>query len=39
MQSPGHEPYIDRYLADLREVAELVRRGEIVTEGGKARYS
>ena len=39
MQSPGHEPYIDRYLADLREVAELVRSGQIVSEGGKARYS
>ncbi|MBM4408335.1 MAG: aspartate aminotransferase family protein [Chloroflexi bacterium] len=39
MQSPGHEPYIDAYLADLREVAELVRRGEITSEGGKARYS
>ncbi len=25
MQSPGHEPYVDGYLADLREVAELVR--------------
>ncbi|HVA86796.1 MAG TPA: pyridoxal-dependent decarboxylase [Candidatus Saccharimonadales bacterium] len=39
MQSPGHEPYIDSYLADLREVAELVRRGEIVSDGGQARYS
>ena len=39
MQSPGHEPYIDRYLADLREVAELVRRGEIVSSGGRAQYS
>ena len=39
MQSPGHEPYIDRYLDDLRDVAEKVRRGEIVSEGGRARYS
>ncbi len=39
MQSPGHEPYIDRYLADLREVAELARRGEIVSKGGRAQYS
>ena len=39
MQSPGHEPYIDAYLKDLREVAELVRRGEIVSKGGRAQYS
>jgi len=39
MQSPGHEPYIDKYLADLRDVAEKVRRGEIVREDAKARYS
>ncbi len=39
MQSPGHEPYIDRYLADLRDVADRVRSGEIVNEGGRARYS
>lgn len=39
MQSPGHEPYIDRYLADLREVAELVRSGALVAEGGRARYT
>ena len=39
MQSAGHEPYIDSYLNDLREVAELVRNGEIVSEGGQARYS
>jgi sphinganine-1-phosphate aldolase len=39
MQSPGHEPYVDRYLADLAEVAELVRRGELVSEGGRATYT
>lgn len=39
MQSPGHEPYVDRYLADLREVAELVRSGELTADGGRARYT
>jgi glutamate/tyrosine decarboxylase-like PLP-dependent enzyme len=39
MQSPGHEPYIDRYLADLREVADLVRTGELTADGGRARYT
>ncbi|MFN8621510.1 MAG: aminotransferase class V-fold PLP-dependent enzyme [Chloroflexota bacterium] len=39
MQSPGHEPYIDRYLADLREVAEEVRSGRLTAEGGRARYT
>lgn len=39
MQSPGHAPYVDRYLADLREVAELVRSGQLVSEGGRALYT
>ena len=39
MQSPGHEPYVDRYLADLRDVAELVRRGELTAGGARARYT
>lgn len=39
MQSPGHEPYIDRYLADLREVADLVRSGALTADGGRARYT
>ena len=39
MQSPGQEPYIDGYLADLREVAELVRSGHLVAEGGQAQYT
>lgn len=39
MQAPGHEPFVDRYLADLAEVTELVRRGEIVSEGGQAAYT
>ena len=39
MQSPGHAPYVDGYIADLREVTELVRRGEITTTEGRARYT
>jgi glutamate/tyrosine decarboxylase-like PLP-dependent enzyme len=39
MQSPGHEPYVDNYMADLREVVELVRSGELTAEGGRARYT
>jgi glutamate/tyrosine decarboxylase-like PLP-dependent enzyme len=39
MQSPGHEPYVDAYLADLADVAELVRSGELTSEGGRARYT
>jgi glutamate/tyrosine decarboxylase-like PLP-dependent enzyme len=39
MQSPGHAPYVDRYLADLAEVAELVRRGELASAGGRAVYT
>jgi sphinganine-1-phosphate aldolase len=39
MQSPGHEPYVDRYVADLREVAELVRSGRLTSDAGRARYT
>jgi glutamate/tyrosine decarboxylase-like PLP-dependent enzyme len=39
MQSPGHEPFVDAYTADLREVAELVREGRLTSEGGRARYT
>ena len=39
MQSPGHEPYVDRYLKDLEEVAELVRRGELTSDEARARYT
>jgi glutamate/tyrosine decarboxylase-like PLP-dependent enzyme len=39
MQSPGHEPYVDRYLDDLREVSRLVRIGEITSKGGRAQYT
>ena len=39
MQSPGHASYVDNYIADLREVAELVRRGDITTTEGRARYT
>jgi len=39
MQSPGHEPYVDKFIADLREVTELVRKGELTSAGGRARYT
>ena len=39
MQSPCHEPFVDAYTADLREVAELVREGRLTSEGGRARYT
>jgi len=39
MQSPGHEPYVDRYVADLREVVEEVRSGALTTTEGRARYT
>ena len=39
MQSAGHEPFIDAYLADLREVAELVRAGHLTSDGGRASYT
>jgi glutamate/tyrosine decarboxylase-like PLP-dependent enzyme len=39
MQSPGHEPYVDAYMADLREVAEEVRSGALTTTEGRARYT
>jgi sphinganine-1-phosphate aldolase len=39
MQSPGHEPYVDRYVADLREVTELVRSGRLTSDRGRARYT
>jgi len=39
MQSAGHEPYVDAYLADLREVAELVRTGQLTADGGRATYT
>ena len=39
MQSPGPEPHVDRYLADLRAVAEGVRRGETTGEGVRATYT
>ena len=37
MQSPGHEPYVDAYMADLREVVEAVRSGELTTTEGRAK--
>jgi glutamate/tyrosine decarboxylase-like PLP-dependent enzyme len=39
MQSPGHEPHVDRYMADLREVAEEVRSGALTTTEGRATYT
>jgi hypothetical protein len=39
MQSPGHEPYVDTFVADLREVTELVRSGKLTSTDGKARYT
>ncbi len=39
MQSPGHEPYVEAYMADLREIAEEVRRGERGAVVGRARYT
>ncbi len=39
MQSPGHEAYVDKFMADLREVTELVRNGQLTSAGGEARYT
>ena len=39
MQSPGHEPYVDAYMADLREVVEDVRSGALTTTEGRASYT
>lgn len=39
MQSAGHEPFVDAYLADLGEVAELVRSGQLTSDGGQATYT
>jgi sphinganine-1-phosphate aldolase len=39
MQSLGHAPYFERYLDDLRVVAEQVRSGELVGRGGSANYT
>jgi glutamate/tyrosine decarboxylase-like PLP-dependent enzyme len=39
MQSPGHEAYVDKFMADLREVTELVRNGQLTSAGGAARYT
>jgi hypothetical protein len=39
MQSLGHAPLVDRYLEDLAEVVDLVRRGEITAAEGRADYT
>lgn len=38
MLSPGHDAFMDRYLADLREVIELVKRGEVVRQRDEIKY-
>lgn len=38
MLSPGHEPFLDGYLSDLREVVELVREGTIVRQREELKY-
>jgi sphinganine-1-phosphate aldolase len=39
MQSPGHAPFVDAYLKDLREVTELVRAGSLADDGQRAVYT
>ena len=39
MLSPGHDAFIDTYLADLRAVVDLVDRGQIDGAGREAMYS
>ena len=39
MQSPGHEAYVDKFMADLREVTQLVRNGQLTSASGEARYT
>lgn len=39
MQSLGHEPYVDKYMADLRDVVELVRAGTLGDHSTKVEYS
>jgi glutamate/tyrosine decarboxylase-like PLP-dependent enzyme len=38
MLSPGHDRFIDRYVADLREVIELVKRGEVTRQRDEIKY-
>ncbi len=37
--TPAHEPIVGEYLADLREVADRVRRGEITSTSAVSSYS
>jgi sphinganine-1-phosphate aldolase len=39
MQSLGHAGLVDRYLADLEEVADLVRQGKLTAAAGRADYT
>lgn len=38
MLSPGHDQFVDEYLRDLREVVDLVLRGQITATSKEARY-
>jgi glutamate/tyrosine decarboxylase-like PLP-dependent enzyme len=38
MLSPGHEPFLEGYLRDLREVTELVKSGAIIRETEELKY-
>jgi sphinganine-1-phosphate aldolase len=39
MQSAGHEPYVDAYMVDLREVVRDVRRDGSTSDTGRATYT
>ena len=39
MQSLGHASHTQQYLQDLSEVVDLVKRGAIKTDGGRADYT
>jgi len=39
MQSPAHAPFVEKYLSDLAEVAELARHGGIAGKGTDAAYT
>jgi hypothetical protein len=39
MQAPAHAPFVDEYLADLIEVAELARQGAVAASNEDAAYT
>ena len=39
MQSPGHEPFVDAYLAASPRGRRPGPSGELTVEGGRARYT